>query len=250
MGRADAHRVHLERAGGRGRRVVHGRRGGVRKRLDGQPCLEPQRRISDGDERQPGDFPENSLEGMRDVQMDWSNRRMGLPNALFDFRINPDISVLVGCGLGGTSLINANVAIPPDERVWRELQDRYVDYFAGGMGAEAVKDLVSRLELNEVEEELKEIDMYDSLNAAAIDYVAHDDGGLYIFPEARYGNSIFYWTDNFKKYGLEKPETFDDLLEISAVLKENREVWMLSGLFWMEPWFSFTHIDTEKDDSR
>jgi DNA-directed RNA polymerase subunit beta' len=43
-----------------------------------------------------------------------------------------------------------------DERVWRELQDRYVDYFAGGMGAEAVKDLVSRLELNEVEEELKE----------------------------------------------------------------------------------------------
>jgi DNA-directed RNA polymerase subunit beta' len=43
-----------------------------------------------------------------------------------------------------------------DERVWRELQDRYVDYFAGGMGAEAVKDLVSRLDLNEVEEELKE----------------------------------------------------------------------------------------------
>src|SRR5689334_5058347 len=71
-----------------------------------------------GDERQPGDFPENSLEGMRDVQMDWANRRMGLPNALFDFRVNPDISVLIGCGLGGTSLINANVASKPDERVW------------------------------------------------------------------------------------------------------------------------------------
>src|SRR4051794_28500361 len=43
-----------------------------------------------------------------------------------------------------------------DERVWRELQDRYADYFAGGMGAEAVKDLVSRLDLPVVEVELKE----------------------------------------------------------------------------------------------
>ena len=71
-----------------------------------------------GDERQPGDFPEGSLEGMREIQMDMPNRRIGSPNALFDFRVNPDISVIIGCGLGGTSLINANVAILPDERVW------------------------------------------------------------------------------------------------------------------------------------
>jgi DNA-directed RNA polymerase subunit beta' len=43
-----------------------------------------------------------------------------------------------------------------DERVWRELTDRYHEYFAGGMGAEAVKDLVSRLDLAVVETELKE----------------------------------------------------------------------------------------------
>src|SRR5690349_2008885 len=43
-----------------------------------------------------------------------------------------------------------------DERVWRELVDRYHEYFAGGMGAEAVKDLVSRLDLAQVEAELKE----------------------------------------------------------------------------------------------
>src|SRR5262249_58354069 len=43
-----------------------------------------------------------------------------------------------------------------DERVWRELVDRYHEHFAGGMGAEAVKDLVSRLDLDEVELELKE----------------------------------------------------------------------------------------------
>jgi len=43
-----------------------------------------------------------------------------------------------------------------DERVWRELTDRYHEYFAGGMGAEAVKDLVSRLDMGQVEVELKE----------------------------------------------------------------------------------------------
>ena len=71
-----------------------------------------------GDERQPGDFPEGPIEAMGEVQMDFANRRMGTSNALYDFHVNPDISVLVGCGLGGTSLINANVAIMPDERVW------------------------------------------------------------------------------------------------------------------------------------
>jgi DNA-directed RNA polymerase subunit beta' len=44
-----------------------------------------------------------------------------------------------------------------DERVWRELQDRFQEYFAGGMGAEAVKDLVSRLDLETEELELREI---------------------------------------------------------------------------------------------
>src|SRR5882762_3437897 len=44
-----------------------------------------------------------------------------------------------------------------DERVWRELQDRFQEYFAGGMGAEAVKDLVSRLDLQEEEVSLKEV---------------------------------------------------------------------------------------------
>jgi len=32
-----------------------------------------------------------------------------------------DISVIKGCGLGGTSLINANVAIVPDREVFEEL---------------------------------------------------------------------------------------------------------------------------------
>jgi DNA-directed RNA polymerase subunit beta' len=44
-----------------------------------------------------------------------------------------------------------------DERVWRELQDRYGDYFTGGMGAEAVKELISRMDLEEEKLELEEV---------------------------------------------------------------------------------------------
>ncbi|MDQ3946217.1 MAG: DNA-directed RNA polymerase subunit beta' [Actinomycetota bacterium] len=43
-----------------------------------------------------------------------------------------------------------------DERVWRDLQERYAEYFAGGMGAEAVEELISRLGLGDEEEFLRE----------------------------------------------------------------------------------------------
>ncbi len=43
-----------------------------------------------------------------------------------------------------------------DERVWRDLQERYAEYFAGGMGAQAVEELISRLDLNAEEEFLRE----------------------------------------------------------------------------------------------
>ena len=43
-----------------------------------------------------------------------------------------------------------------DERVWRDVVARYQKYFAGGMGAEAVKDLISRLDMVEEEQFLKE----------------------------------------------------------------------------------------------
>jgi len=42
-----------------------------------------------------------------------------------------------------------------DETLYRELKLRYGDYFRGGMGAEAVKDLLQRIDLNVLAEELK-----------------------------------------------------------------------------------------------
>jgi cholesterol oxidase len=63
-------------------------------------------------------FP-NTPDAIRNnVQIDselFSRRhRLGL----YNFHINRDLDVLVGCGLGGTSLINAGVAIEPDRRVF------------------------------------------------------------------------------------------------------------------------------------
>jgi cholesterol oxidase len=72
-----------------------------------------------GEEWQPGDYPDTPVEGFREIQIDSPERHIGSRTGLFDFRVNPDISVLIGCGLGGTSLINANVVLPPEPDVFR-----------------------------------------------------------------------------------------------------------------------------------
>ena len=43
-----------------------------------------------------------------------------------------------------------------DGPIWRELRDRFSDYFVGGMGAQAVKDFIDRMDLDLEEEMLKE----------------------------------------------------------------------------------------------
>jgi cholesterol oxidase len=62
-------------------------------------------------------FPETSAQIRDNVQIDGGpfgrHHRLGL----YNFHLNRDLDVFVGCGLGGTSLINANVAIKPDPRV-------------------------------------------------------------------------------------------------------------------------------------
>ncbi len=73
-----------------------------------------------GKEYLPHDFP-NDLPGANaEIQVDAGESLLTKDNPLgmFDFRVNKDLNVLVGCGLGGTSLINANVSIQPDPRVF------------------------------------------------------------------------------------------------------------------------------------
>ncbi|TMQ04577.1 MAG: choline dehydrogenase [Deltaproteobacteria bacterium] len=68
-----------------------------------------------GKERQPGEYPETELETVEEIRVDTPEIHR---NGLYDMRLFDDINVLVGCGLGGTSLINANVSIRADPRVF------------------------------------------------------------------------------------------------------------------------------------
>lgn len=72
--------------------------------------------------------------------------------------------------------------------------------------------------------ELKRLNMYDLLNDGCRAYVEHEDGGLYILPEARYGNAIFYWKDKFDAAGVQPPTTFDEMLDVCQKLKDIGEI--------------------------
>ncbi|MEE9451788.1 MAG: GMC oxidoreductase [Gammaproteobacteria bacterium] len=75
-----------------------------------------------GREFLPGEFPDTLAEALDELQMDSKNIKIGKDEALFDLHTNEDINVLVGCGLGGTSLINANVLNEADARVFDAVQ--------------------------------------------------------------------------------------------------------------------------------
>ncbi len=63
-----------------------------------------------------GEFPDRLNEILSAVRNPLLN-----PLGLYDFLVFPDISVLKGSGLGGTSLINANVAIVPDADIFDQV---------------------------------------------------------------------------------------------------------------------------------
>ena len=73
-----------------------------------------------GREFLPGDFPDRASAATKELQVTGRRVRTGSATALFDVRLNDDIHVLMACGLGGTSLINANVCLSPDARVFED----------------------------------------------------------------------------------------------------------------------------------
>ncbi len=73
-----------------------------------------------GKELHPGEYPNRLSQAPRHVQAHTRRGHVGDPTALFDFHMGTGISALVGCGLGGTSLINANVAIPAKKWIFDE----------------------------------------------------------------------------------------------------------------------------------
>ena len=69
-----------------------------------------------GKEYEPGDFPKTFHDSNQMTQIDTPDvlvPHIGKKFSLFDVRVNKEINVVQGCGLGGTSLINANVGMEP-----------------------------------------------------------------------------------------------------------------------------------------
>ena len=73
-----------------------------------------------GREFRTGEFPSKLSDLRQQMQVTGESWRMGSPTGLYDVRLGKDMHVLVGCGIGGGSLINAGVAMRPDPRVYRD----------------------------------------------------------------------------------------------------------------------------------
>jgi cholesterol oxidase len=84
-------------------------------RANREVCL-----LERGRERWPGEFPNTAAEAFRELQVHTPDADHGPATGLFTLHADRDLSVVSGCGLGGTSLINANVAFDADPRVWKQ----------------------------------------------------------------------------------------------------------------------------------
>ncbi len=82
-------------------------------RINKKVCL-----LEKGKEFLPGEFPSTLIQASKEMQVNKGKNTIGDKNGLYDFVVGDDISVFKGCGLGGTSLVNANVSIQAEERVF------------------------------------------------------------------------------------------------------------------------------------
>ncbi len=73
-----------------------------------------------GKEFQPGDYPNTELEVLKNLQVNGPHEHHGSSLGLYDMHLNKEICAFVGCGLGGTSLVNANVSIRAEKRVFED----------------------------------------------------------------------------------------------------------------------------------
>ncbi len=101
-----------------------------------------------GREWAPADFPDGLAQILGQV-------RSGIkPLGLFDVHVGTSLGVLTGSGLGGTSLINANVVIAPDRDIfgnWPEAIRR--DYLSGAMNhyERRVRDMLAAVPVTEAD---------------------------------------------------------------------------------------------------
>ena len=86
-----------------------------------------------GREIATGDFPRKFSDLRNELQLSGRQLRLGSATGLYDVRLGQDMHVLVGCGLGGGSLINAGVALAQigDGEIVGSLNENLVVAFRG-----------------------------------------------------------------------------------------------------------------------
>lgn len=73
-----------------------------------------------GREIPTGQFPQKFSELKDEFQVRGKSFSTGSEQAIYDVRLGKDMHVLVACGLGGGSLVNAGVSLVPDRRVFTD----------------------------------------------------------------------------------------------------------------------------------
>jgi cholesterol oxidase len=77
-----------------------------------------------GREMVPGEYPRTADQLLGEMQVRYTGEKTGVGAGselgLFEFNMGKDATVVAGCGLGGTSLINASVSLRPDPRVFQD----------------------------------------------------------------------------------------------------------------------------------
>ncbi|XP_022797350.1 uncharacterized protein LOC111335634 [Stylophora pistillata] len=86
-------------------------------RADQSVCV-----LERGKEWLPGDFPETFKKASEHAQINFGGkgRKLGQPSDLYELIITDDLTVVQGCGLGGGSLVNANVGLDAEPGVFQD----------------------------------------------------------------------------------------------------------------------------------
>ncbi|KTD19601.1 Cholesterol oxidase [Legionella lansingensis] len=76
--------------------------------------------LEKGREFRVGEYPNNELDMLKNLQISGLPDCRGSPTGLYHVYFDKEISAFVGCGLGGTSLVNANVSLRAEKRVFED----------------------------------------------------------------------------------------------------------------------------------
>jgi len=120
-----------------------------REAIEGERELELARRM----EELEAEIAELEGEGAKDADIKARQKQADKDLAMIRERYELELDVLSRAFDEFKGLFSRQII--EDEMLWRELEDRYGEYFEGGMGADAIKSLIAKLDFDEEETKLR-----------------------------------------------------------------------------------------------